>query len=367
MKKKILIIGQTPPPYHGQAIMIENLLKGDYQDIQLYHSRMSFSREMDEVGRLNLFKIVHLFQMIVDILIKKFSHGISILYFPPTGPKKVAFYRDAIILICVRPFFKKVIFHFHAAGISELYPNLNFFEKTLFRKAYYNADIGIRLSKHSVDDSSKLNIRTEFIVPYGVNDNSIDKKNIINVSGCTILFVGLLNRTKGITILIEACSLLKKRGLEFKVQVMGKFESSKFELEVRELVLNLGLEQNISFLGVMVGKDKFEAFSSADIFCFPTYYESESFPVVILEALSFGLPIVSTQWRGIPTMVADGENGFLTEIQNPEATANSLNQLISDHELRTAMGMNSRIRYMNEFSIERYHKNLEAIFNYVQP
>ena len=67
--KKILIVGQTPPPYHGQSIMIEKMLSGDYGDIELIHVRMGFSRDLDEVGRLNLKKVFELFVIIGRIIL----------------------------------------------------------------------------------------------------------------------------------------------------------------------------------------------------------------------------------------------------------------------------------------------------------
>jgi len=60
MRNKILVVGQTPPPFGGQAIMIERLLEGKYKDTELFHVRMSFSREMNEMGRFSFFKIFHL-------------------------------------------------------------------------------------------------------------------------------------------------------------------------------------------------------------------------------------------------------------------------------------------------------------------
>ena len=60
--KKILVLGQTPPPYGGQAIMIKTFLEGNYSHIKLFHIRMSFSKDMDEMGKVKIRKIFHLFR-----------------------------------------------------------------------------------------------------------------------------------------------------------------------------------------------------------------------------------------------------------------------------------------------------------------
>ena len=52
MSKEILVVGQTPPPYHGQAVMVEKMLDGNYDDVELSHVRMAFSEDVDEVGKL---------------------------------------------------------------------------------------------------------------------------------------------------------------------------------------------------------------------------------------------------------------------------------------------------------------------------
>ena len=61
MKKKILIVGQTPPPYGGQAMMIKYMLDAEYKDISLYHVRMCFSRDFNDRGKFSLYKILHIF------------------------------------------------------------------------------------------------------------------------------------------------------------------------------------------------------------------------------------------------------------------------------------------------------------------
>lgn len=364
--KKILIVGQTPPPFGGQAVMIQHLLKGRYKGIRLVHVRMAFSKEMNEIGKPNLFKFFHLIYLVFLVIYKRFRHDISILYYPPTGPNKVPFYRDAVVLLCVRPFFKKIIFHFHASGISELYPRLGPFSQLIFRRAYFRPDVGIRLSDYSINDSAILRVKQEFIIPYGIPDSFLAFKGAkVQRSICTILFVGILNESKGIEILVESCGLLRKEGYDFKVNVLGKFESAEFDQRVRNKVLTLGLDDSFSFLGVKSGQEKFQIYAQADIFCFPTYFEAESFPVVLVEALCFGLPIVSTKWRGIPTMVKDNENGMLTDIKNPAATAAKLKVLITNSRLRSEMGIKGRKLYTDYFSIEQYHENLSKVFSLV--
>jgi len=69
-------------------------------------------------------------------------------------------------------------------------------------------------------------------------------------------------------------------------------------------------------------------------FCFPTFFESETFGVVLLEAMQFSLPIVATRWRGIPSIITDGDNGFLVDPKDPIGLSEKLETLLRDPAMR---------------------------------
>lgn len=359
-KPKILIVGQTPPPHNGQSIMIKKIVDGVYNTIQVFHVRMAFSKSINETGNVSVLKAFHLIKVVLLIIYYKIRFGIDVLYYPPSGPSKTAFYRDAILLIIARLFFNKVCFHFHAAGTSELYVNLNSPFKLLYRLAYYQADLGIRLSPLSTNDSLLMKVKRELIIPYGIEDATqfIDhpKKNDNQI---VLLYVGLLSESKGVLRMINACKILKERKIEFSAIFVGEFKSDSFEQTARNAVDAFELQSIVKFMGVLVGEDKFEVFASSDIFCFPSFYEAESFPVVLLEACCFSLPIVSTSWRGIPSIVEEGKNGFLISKPDNVALADRLEILIRDKGLRTKMGDTSRDIFCSRYTISKYYENIE--------
>ena len=131
------------------------------------------------------------------------------------------------------------------------------------------------------------------------------------------------------------------------------------------LSAKLGLHDTVTWNGQVSGEEKWDFFRQADIFCFPTFYRTEGFPVVLLEAMMFGLPVVSTTWRGIPDMVEDGESGFLVPTQNPRAVADRLGQLIRDPELRNSMGSVGRKRYEEKFTVEKFRLRMEEVLSNV--
>ena len=86
---RVLVVGQTPPPLNGQGIMIERLVNSELAGVEMIHVRMAFSSNMDELGRIRISKILHLFSLIAQIIYRRFVDGVRILYYPPAGPERV--------------------------------------------------------------------------------------------------------------------------------------------------------------------------------------------------------------------------------------------------------------------------------------
>lgn len=360
--KKIVFVGQTPPPYGGQAIMIEKILAGRYADIELFHVRMSFSKEMDQIGKASLVKILHLIYIISKIYYYRIFKKANILYYPPAGPDRIPVIRDIIILTSTRWLFKKCLFHFHAGGVSQIKLRSSFL-KWLYKIAYYHADWAIQLSPLNPPDGKNLKAKNEIIIPYGIEDYAS------NFSGTklpsrivSILFVSIIKESKGAMILLEAVKQLFSKGLEFKLEIMGKFESSEFEQKVKDYIKKHKLDNHITFLGVLSGGSKFSAFQRADIFCFPTFFESETFGVVLLEAMQFSLPVVATTWRGIPSIVKNKVNGFLIDPKNADELAKRLELLILDPSLRLRMGNEGRKIFLSKFTLKEFHDKMRIFF-----
>jgi glycosyltransferase involved in cell wall biosynthesis len=393
---KVLVVGQTPPPYHGQALMIERLLRGQFARVQLYHVRMAFSDSIGDVGRFRIGKVFHLLGVIAWIIYYRTMHGVNVLYYPPAGPNRVPMYRDLVILNCTRWLFPRTIFHFHAGGVSELYSQLSRPVRWLFRRALFHADAAIRISHGSPEDGQKLQARREYVVPNGIEDEFARFQNVASDSAATsmakltsskamkrsassisniaaqetalceaeplrILFVGMLSESKGLLVLLEACRLLAEQNVPFQLVVVGQFQSPQFESQVRRRIDELGIESHVEFVGPLTDDAKWHAFAGADVLCLPTFYEAETFGVVLVEAMSFRLPVVATKWRGIPEIVDDGATGFLVEPHDAAAVADRLAQLQADPSLRKWLGAAGRRKFLHEFTTEHFLRRMEDV------
>ncbi len=364
-KLKIIVVGQTPPPYGGQALMIEYMLNANFTDIEFYHVRMCFSKEMNERGRFSFYKITHLFEIIFKTIFIKFKYKVDVLYYPPSNAPKISVFRDLIFLAFTRVFFKKTIFHFHAAGISEFIKNQNGFLKKISYLILQKPDLGISSSSYNPQDALYLKAIKEVIIPLGIPnlvehtvfESKLKENNILN-----ILFVGLLNSTKGEGYLVDAIAILKIKGYVINLRIAGKFETDEYRKVFFERVKALNLIDNIEYLGVITGNDKKKAFLDADLFCFPSFFISESFGIVLLEAMMYKLPVIATKWRGIQSIIKDGENGYLIDVQNSVQLADKIEVFLKCPELINTMGDNSYKLFLENYTISTYIQKLEKAF-----
>ena len=363
--KKILVVGQTPPPYGGQAIMIRYLLQGAYQDVKLFHVRMSFSKDMDNMGSFTIGKLFHLIHLILKIIYARLRHGIQVLYYPPCGPDMIPMLRDLAILCSTRWMFKKTIFHFHAAGISDIYQGLPTLLKIFYRWGYFKPELAIQISEYNPDDGQILLAKKKIVVPNGLEDDYASMLRVARKKHdtCTILFVGLISESKGILVLLEAIKNLAIRNVFVQLNVVGKFESRIFESIVLKKIGEYNISDCVNFKGVLDGLYKHHEYLAADIFCFPTFFESESFGLVVAEAMQFKLPVIASQWRGVQSLVSENKTGFLTPIQSPELIAEKIELLVFDPELRRNMGVAGRLRFIEEYSLEKFHERMGRCFS----
>ena len=362
-KQRVLVVGQTPPPYHGQAMMTQRLLDADYSKIKLYHVRMAFSKSVASVGTFQLAKLFHMVAIVVKIIYKRFRYGIETFYYMPAGPNLTPVLRDIFILTFTRPLFKYTVFHFRAAGLSEFVDTRQGIIQRLAWRAYRSPDVAIHLSSRNPDDGGYFKALRSQVVPNGLEDAAQPYQPIQRIASSPthILFVGLLCESKGVLTLLKATTLLHQEAVPIRVTLVGGFTSPEFQKTVEEYCRTHQLQEMVNFAGVQQGEEKWKYFREADIFCFPSHYESESFGNVAVEAMMFSLPVVATRWRGIPDIVDDGKTGWLVPTKDPESTAAALQQLIRQPEQRCRMGSAGRAKYEAQYQLSSFVATMEDV------
>jgi glycosyltransferase involved in cell wall biosynthesis len=158
----------------------------------------------------------------------------------------------------------------------------------------------------------------------------------------TITTLARLYVTKGLTYLLDTVTLVKKKHphVEFKVYGEGELRG-----ELLAKAEQLGLDGKSIFPGAFTSReDLYRIMSNTDIFLLSSILEGQ--PLVVVEAMAYGCPIVTTNVGGIPELIQDGVNGLLCLPENPECLAQKLDTLIEDPELRKKLGNAARDYYV---------------------
>ena len=112
----------------------------------------------------------------------------------------------------------------------------------------------------------------------------------------------------------------------------------------------------VQYLGFVSGEQKNQLLREADLFCFPTYYENENQPVNLIEAMAFGLPILTTRWRSLPELFPANYAG-LVNVRSPEQIADGLLALLTGE-----IGEGFRDIFLRSFTLERHLSGLAEAF-----
>jgi glycosyltransferase involved in cell wall biosynthesis len=173
-----------------------------------------------------------------------------------------------------------------------------------------------------------------------------------------LLFVGWLIREKGVFDLIEAARILRDRGSNFVLKLVGPFHGH--EPAVRAQISAAGLGKVIEALGAISSREGIiTLYQRADVFVLPSW--AEGLPVAVLEAMASGLPVVASRVGGVPDLVEDGVSGFLIPPRDPSALAVALERLIVDPDSRSRMGRAARAKVESSFSNDAFIRGVLAL------
>ena len=170
-----------------------------------------------------------------------------------------------------------------------------------------------------------------------------------------LLMLSNLIVSKGIYVLLEACQRLKERGVAFHCDYVGGESKEVTGEQFRKAIAERGLEDCVIYHGPQYGADKDRAFRRADIFVQPTF--DDCFPLTLVEAMQYRLPIVSTDVGAIPDIVTDGVNGLVCKQQDVDSLVEALITLLADAALRREMGERGHARYLKEMTLEAFEKS----------
>lgn len=403
---KLLVFAHTPPPHHGQSYMVRLLLDGfggdrrrkasaslSHLGIECYHVNARVSKQLEDIGDFRPGKLLLLIGYCLEAIYVRFRYGVENFYYVPAPGKSSALYRDWVVMFLCRPFFKRTIFHWHAAGLAKwLETARQMRSRTWTYRFLKNVDVSIVLSRYNRGDAEKLLPKNISVVSNGIPDPCPEFEQTVLVrrrarlaarrrllAGQTltsqdlegtggdpqvfhVLYLAHCTREKGLFDAVASVRLANDRlgeqrsPLRLRLVVAGNFVVPEERTEFERELVDSRLESTVRYAGFVGGADKTRVLREADLFCFPTYYQNENQPVNLIEAMAFGLPIISTRWRSLPELFPAGYAG-LVEIRAPDQIASALLTLLG-----SSIGEDFRETFLCRFTLEQHLASLAAAF-----
>ncbi len=194
------------------------------------------------------------------------------------------------------------------------------------------------------------------IVHCGINARNYRVK-IHSGKGTRLIFVGRLSAVKGVGVLLDSVAALRAKHPDIQLVLAGDGPDRTW---VENRAKTLGIADCVSITGFLDPSEIAKKLADADVFVMASF--AEGVPVVLMEAMASGLPVVATHIAGIPELVEHGVNGFLAAPGNADELITRIEPLMDDAELRNRFGQAGRAKVEGEFDAAREAAKLRKLF-----
>lgn len=350
-KNNVLMVGSSLSVKGGITTVIKGFLENKFNDIILY-----YVPTYTEGSRLK--QIIYYLYSVIKIIYYLIVKKIDIVHIHVS--ERGSFYRKNIIFNISKFFHKKIITHMHGAEFKEFYSNSSINQKHKIIKFLVESDkviaLGDSWSKYiqSLDSKIDIEIMQNFV-------SEVKETSTFNTNKVNILFLAVVTKRKGIFDLVESVSNLVKyediRKYKIKVIIAG---SGVEEESVKKKVIEKGLEEYFDFRGWIDNTEKINTLLESQIFVLPSY--NEGLPVSILEAMSYGIPIISTNVGSIEDAVKDDYNGIIINPGNIDMLTDSIIRLIKNKRDWEKFSINNKLLVSQKYNSNIYFDNMENIY-----
>ena len=296
----------------------------------------------------------------IKLIFVLFFNDIQIVHFN-TSLDYVSLIRDFFFIKIAKIFRKKILVYFHGWH-KEGREALNAGKLEYIKRTFFSADLFIVLSKEFRNDLQNWGYKKNILVEKNLIDESelsLVSPQVISLKFnfpdkiFNILFISRIEKEKGIFEALESFQLFNLKYPNSKLIIAGD-GSQKFSIE--QLIREKRLQSKITMKGIITGKEKSSCLLDADVLLFPTY--GEGMPMNVIEAMSFGLPIITRPVGGIKDFFINGEMGFLINSIDPAEFFRYLELIYLNIEVRKRISIEnyyySKRTFYSNIVIERF-------------
>ena len=275
-----------------------------------------------------------------------------------------SFYRSVLFINKAASAGIPIVNHIHGADFDEFYRNASENKKKKIRKIYGKCDEIVTLSDEWKDmiaettDADKIHVICNYSMPQAKEEiEHIAEKRY---NDHQVLFLGEIGKRKGAYDLPDIITAVCEKDPNVEFVIAGEGSAKE---DVQRLIQKSYID-NVRFPGWVRGAEKKKLLMESSVYFLPSY--QEGMPMSILDAMGYGLPVVSTDIGGIPQIVRnsdDGENGILCRPGDKDAMADALLSYLTDEKLQHAAGVKSLEIVKNEYSLEKHIDKIEDVYS----
>lgn len=359
-KNSILYLLHLPPPVHGSSIVGAAIKDSELinNEFDCVYVNLLASKSISESGKISFRKILNFISIFLKVFLLLIFKRPKLCYLALSSTRG-AFLKDVVLVMLLKIFHIKRVFHLHNKGVSIYAANRCY--RLLYKFVFKNSSVILLSNALYYDIQDFVPFENIYICPNGIYDetnNTLDDVDSNKKDTPTLLFLSNLISSKGVYVLLDACTILQQKGYKFACDFVGGEGDITLD-EFNSNVKKRGLSTFVKYLGQMYGVDKQKAFRNADIFVHPTM--NDCFPLVLLEAMQNSLPVISTIEGGIVEIVDDKITGYLVQKNNVDSLVKRIEILLSNVHLRHQMGAAGRLKYENEYTLLMFEKKIVNI------
>jgi len=231
--------------------------------------------------------------------------------------------------------------------------------KILFKFIVSHANIVIALEENMKREIVRITKRKDYVIPDGINLERFHRKPA-SKHKINLMFIGRLHRVKGVKYLLNAMPLIRKKVKNVKLFIIGEGEEERSLKNFSEMLINSNKlkPSDIEFIGGVPHKDVPKYLQVADILILPSL--SEGRPLVILEAMAMGVPVVATKVGGVALMIKHGETGLLISPKKPKEIAQAVIKILTSQSFSKMSEMAKM--YAKKYDIKIIAKRVEKLY-----